>query len=74
LNGLPNGLNEAAFISFSRSCNIERGAVIDGCPDNGQTDGDVHAGLEPENFDRSMALIVVHGDHQVEVAALCAIE
>ena len=74
LNRLADGFKEATFIGSTGSCYIESSAVIDRGPHHWQTDSDVYARLESEDLHRPMALIVVHGYHQVEVAALRAIE
>lgn len=67
---MANGFKEAAFIGFSGASYIERRPVINLCPYHWQTDGDVYARLESEDLYRPIALIVVHGYHQVEVAAV----
>ena len=71
LDRLADSFKKATFIGLPGSCNIERSSVIDRCPHYWQADGDVYARLESEDLYRPMALIVVHGYHQVEVAA-CA--
>ena len=39
-----------------------------------QADRDVNPGFQPEDLHRAVALVVVHGHHQVEVAAAGAVE
>ena len=43
--------------------------MIDRGADRRQADRDVHTGLDAEHLDRAVPLIVIHGDHEVEVAA-----
>jgi hypothetical protein len=74
LNRLAHGFKEAAFIGFPGSRYTECSPVIDRCSHHWQTYRDVYAGLQSEHFHRPVALIVIHSDDQVEVAALRAIE
>ncbi len=48
--------------------------MIDRRPDRRQADSDVHSVLDAEHFHRTVALVVIHRDHQVEIAALGAKE
>jgi hypothetical protein len=43
--------------------------VIDGSADHRKAHGDVHAGLQSQDLDRAVPLVVVHGHHHVVVAA-----
>ena len=74
LNRLSNGLKQTAFIGFPGARYVKCSPVIDRRPHHWQTYRDVYAGLQSEHFHRPVALIVIHGDDQVEVAALRAIE
>src|SRR4051812_37384520 len=48
--------------------------MIDGGSDHREPDRDVYARLNSHNLHRSMTLIVVHGDDEIEVSALRTIE
>src|SRR4051812_15204381 len=65
--GLSQRFNEAAFVGDALAGDVERRPVVDGSSNHGQTHGDVHAGLETEDLDGAMTLVVVHGDDDVVV-------
>src|ERR1700737_1115870 len=69
LGTLSQCFEQAAFVSDPFACDIERSAVIDRGSDHIETDSHVDAALETEPLDRAVALVVVHRDNQVEVAA-----
>src|ERR1700733_4805848 len=69
IGGLTQRLDQAALVGAALAGDIESSAVIDRGADHRQADGDVHAGFQPQHLDRSMALIVIHRDHHVVVAA-----
>ncbi len=48
---------------------IEGRAVIDRCAQDRQADADVDAAIKGEQLHRDVALVVVHGDDDVELAA-----
>ncbi len=48
--------------------------MIDRGADDGEADGDVDPPFEADQLQRDMSLIVVHGDHSIEFAALEAVE
>ena len=66
---MAQGFEEAALVGLAGAGDVESGAVIDGGADHGEADGDVHACLQAEDLYGTMALIVIHGDHHVEIAA-----
>src|ERR1017187_4675124 len=39
-------------------------------PDHRKSDRDIHTGFNSEHLDRSVALVVIHGNHHIEIAAL----
>lgn len=55
----------AVFTSDTLACDIEGCAVIDRGADNRQADADVYAAVEGQQLHGDMALIVVHGHHDV---------
>ena len=67
--GLFEGFDEAAFVGGSLAGDVEGGAVVDRRADHRQAEGDVDAGFEAEDFDGGVALVVVHGDDDVEITA-----
>src|SRR5262245_33150603 len=69
-HGLRDGLEQTSFIGLAGARDIEGGAMIDRSSNHRQADGDIDAALDPHHLDRAMALVVVHGHHQIEVAAL----
>src|SRR5471032_1291093 len=64
---LAQRFEQAAFIGNSFACDIKRRPMIHRRADHFQPDRHVHARLEPEHLDRTMSLIVIHRDHEVEV-------
>src|ERR1035437_1338415 len=67
----PGGaLQHASFVCLSCAGNVECRSMIDRCPDDGKSDGDIYAGFNSEHLDGAMALVVIHGDHHIVVAAL----
>src|SRR5579872_993004 len=73
-NSLPDRLEQAPFIGLPCPGNVEGRPVINRCSYYGQPDGDVHTQFKAEDLHRTVALIVIHGNDQIEVAALRAIE
>jgi hypothetical protein len=73
-DGLIEGLEHAPLISPARSGDIEGRAMVHRRTDHGEAHGDIDAFLNPKNLDRTMALVMVHGDHKIKVAALGAEE
>jgi hypothetical protein len=65
---LLQSYKQASFIGFSGTGNIEGGTVINGGTDHGETDSDVNSSLNAKDLHRAVALIVVHGDNDVEVS------
>jgi len=51
------------------SGDIEGRAVIDGRADNRETQGNVNGILEIHQLHRNVALIMVHGDHEIKFSA-----
>ena len=43
--------------------------MVDGCAHHGQSNRDVYTGLDAQHLDRSVTLVVVHGDDAIEVSA-----
>ena len=64
----------AALVGLARPRNVECGSVVDRGANHGKANGNIHARFQSQRLDRPVALVVVHGDHQVEVAALGAEE
>src|SRR5207302_8312716 len=56
---------------LARTGDVESGAVVHRGADDGQPDGDVHAGIEADHLDRDVPLVVVGRDHRVELAGRC---
>ncbi len=48
---------------------VERGAVVDAHPNKRQTQRDVHAAFQAKKFYGDQTLVMVLGDHDVELAA-----
>src|SRR5665213_1979153 len=71
LGSLAERFKHASFVCLPCAGNVECRSMIDRCPDDGKSDGDIHAGFNSEHLDGAMALIVIHGDHHIVVAALC---
>src|SRR5262249_17813826 len=69
-DGLGDGLEQTFFIGPAGAGDIEGGAMIDGGPNHRQADGDIDAAVDPHHLDRAMALVVIHGHYQIEIAAL----
>src|SRR5438270_4793995 len=67
-DGVAKGLDHAALVGLARAGDVECGAVVDGGAHEWKADGDIYPGLEAEDLYRTVALVVVHGDHEVEVA------
>src|SRR3990172_7535890 len=74
LGGQQDRLYHAAWIRGAGARDVEGGAVIDRGADDGEADGDVDPPFEADQLQRDMSLIVVHGDHGIEFAALQAVE
>ena len=53
---------------------VEGGAVVDGGADDGDAEGDVDGGLEVDELHGDVALVVIHGDDEIEFAAQAADE
>src|ERR1035438_1563264 len=70
LGSLAERFKHAPFVCLSCAGNVECRSMIDRCPDDGKSDGDIYAGFNSEHLDGPMALIVIHGDHHIVVAAL----
>lgn len=66
---LPEGVQQAGVFRPSAARNIERRTVVDRGADKRQADGDVNAVIHPEIFHRDQALVVILGDHNVELPA-----
>src|SRR5262245_9826958 len=69
-DGLGAGLEQTFFIGPAGAGDIEGGAMIDGGPNHRQANGDIDAAVDPHHLDRTMALVVIHRHHQIEIAAL----
>src|SRR5262245_51987398 len=65
IDRLPQGLDQAAFISEAFASDVESGAMVDRGTDDRQSDGDVHAGFKTHYLDGAMALVVIHRHHDV---------
>src|SRR5271157_4112824 len=59
---------QTSFVCFASPGDIESGAMINRGPDDRQTNCDVYSGIDAENLNRTMTLIMVHRDNDVEVA------
>ena len=59
---------EALGERFSLVGDVEGSSVIDGSANDGQAEGDIGAAFEVEEFERDMALVMVHADDGVEFA------
>src|SRR6185436_14683641 len=66
---LPQRLNQTALVSNAPARNIESRTMIDRGTDHGQADRDVNTGLQPQYLDRAMALIMIHRNDHVVIAA-----
>jgi hypothetical protein len=42
--------------------------MVNGCPDDRQAQGNIDAFVQAEHFDRTVPLVVIHCDHQIEIA------
>src|SRR4051812_48135914 len=69
-NRLVDSFDQTLLVGFARSCNVKGCPVINRGPNHWQSDRDIHPGFNPQHLHRSVPLIVVHGDNQIEVAAL----
>src|SRR5579871_3990347 len=68
LYGDADRLQHTLFAGEALAGDVEGGAMVHRDAQNRQADGDVYAGIKTVQFDRNMALIVIHGDDQVVVA------
>lgn len=59
---------EALSESFALVCDVEGSSMIHGSANDGQAEGDIGAAFEVEEFERDMALVMVHADDGVEFA------
>src|SRR5437773_90077 len=66
---LPQRLNQTALVSNALARNVEGRTMIDRSTDHRQADRDVNAGLQPQYLDRAMALIMIHRNDHVVIAA-----
>ena len=48
---------------------IKGGAVVGAGAGKGKAEGDIHAGVEGQQFERDEALVVIHAEHAVELSA-----
>src|SRR5699024_9487576 len=67
--GLAHGFAHALGSDLARAGDVERRAVIDRCADDGQSNGDVDSGIDAENLDGAVPLVVVHRDDEIVVSA-----
>src|SRR5258707_13589758 len=69
LGCLPQRLNQTALVSYALARDIEGCTMIDRSTDHRQADRDVNAVLKAQYLDLSMALIMVHRNDHVVIAA-----
>jgi hypothetical protein len=76
--GLENrhfdGFNQAGGIGTSFPGNVIGGAVVHGCPDNGQSQGDIHPVLEMNQLKGNQSLVMVHAHHGITTGLYGVIE
>lgn len=70
LRRLMYGFNHAALVSLPCAGNVKSSAMINGGSDNRKTQRYIDTALETEDFDGTVALVMVHGDNNIEVAPL----
>ena len=61
-----NGLYHTRGVGHPRSSDVKCSSVVNGGPDDGQTQSDVHSSVEAKKLQGDVALIVVHGYDDVE--------
>src|SRR3989344_5600775 len=69
LRALAQRFEQAALVGNALAGDVEGGAVIDRGADHFQANGDVHTRLKPQHLYRTVALVVIHRHHQIEVTA-----
>src|SRR5436190_4710583 len=69
-----HGRDHALGIGFASARDVERRSMVDRRADDRQSERHVDRGAEGQQLDRYQSLIVVAGDHDLELAALCADE
>lgn len=61
-----NGFYHARGVGHACSSYVKSGSVVNGGPDDGQAQGDVHSSVEAKKLHGDVALIVVHGYDDVK--------
>src|SRR5438132_1743127 len=73
-HGVAKRLDHASLVRLPRAGDVECGAVVDRRANERQADRDVHPGFETEDLYRTVALVVIHRDDEVEITAARAEE
>ena len=68
------GFNHAAFVSLACASDVKSSAMINGGSDNRKAKRYIDTALEAEDFDGTVALVMVHGDNHIEVAPLSQVK
>ena len=68
-DGEAHGRLHVGGIGLVAAGDIEGGAVIDGGADDGQAERNIHAAGEVDELHGNVALVVIHGDDEIEFAA-----
>src|SRR5689334_23235698 len=68
LHGDANGGEQALVAGDAAAGDIEGGAVVDRGADDREAEGDVDAAFEAVHLDGDVALVVILGDHDIELA------
>jgi hypothetical protein len=74
LRRLMYGFNHAALVSLACAGNVKSSAMINGGSDNRKAKRYIDTALEAEDFDGTVALVMVHGDNHIEVAPLSQVK
>ena len=69
LMSLTNALDAIAVVGAILTCDIECSAMVNRGANDGDTKRDVHRPLKVDELHRDVALVVVHGDDEVELFA-----
>ena len=74
LRRLMYSFNHAALVSLACAGNVKSSAMINGGSDNRKGKRYIDTVLEAEDFDGTVAVIMVRGDNHIEVAPLSQVK
>lgn len=68
---LTEGFQHAAFISDALASDSKCSAMVDRRTNHWQPDRNINAGFQTHGFHWPVSLVMIHGQHKIEVATGC---